>query len=743
MKILTIIFAMLVEITNAWSKSIMVMKHDETGPSRRNLLKSGVAFAVGATVPVANNAYSDGDISTVKMPSSDAVVSAAAASFATYVLSAGIGPTNIPEKEPNTPKEHDIATTESDTLGPYKNPELKYELNLRGSVDKIYEPENGGPKPFEFNREVVDIFDDMVSRSVPLYSEVIDLSLYWFERYYQPGTCVYDLGSSTGTTIDVLARFASVALLKDQPDQTCKFVGVDNSEAMVTACREKLAWTRGTTINVDVRCGDILNTDINNASVVIMNYTLQFVPVVRRQELLQKISSGLNLGGILILSEKVRAECAELQETCTWIYEDFKERRKYTRREIARKKEALMNVLIPFTEDELRDALSSAGFESVEIVAKWNNFSTFVARKKTPVRTDTSWGRKRRSQKKPVEKVSTPNLDALFDSCPVYLNDYLEPKVLSSFCVQRMQIFADKGFDSKSISNVGLQKFDSIAKMILDIPKMTSRKLVVDQRELTIGDPDELNEEQTAKFQECAQALKPWKKGPLNLFGTKIDTEWRSDYKWERLQPSLPDLKDAVVCDLGCGNGYFMYRMLEYSPKLVIGIDPNLHAWLEFNLFQRVSGVENVKFEYLKGDIMASLSGMFDVVFCLGVLYHTSDPVTMLRDIHKSMKSSSVLFVDCQGIPGDEAIALFPEKRYTNMRGVYYLPTLKTLKSWLTRSNFRNIEVVFDEELSTDEQRGTEWAQVKSLNEYLDPNDSTKTVEGYPRPRRFYVKCNK
>jgi len=122
------------------------------------------------------------------------------------------------------------------------------------------------------------------------------------------------------------------------------------------------------------------------------------------------------------------------------------------------------------------------------------------------------------------------------------------------------------------------------------------------------------------------------------IITTQIDTEWRSDSKWERLQRALPELEDMVVCDLGYGNGYFMYRMLEHSPKLVVGIDPNLHAWLEFCLFQRISGVENVKFEYLRGDVMASLPGMFDVVICPGAMYHTPDPIGMLKDIHKSVK---------------------------------------------------------------------------------------------------------
>lgn len=672
-----------------------------------------------------------------------AVPSAVIASLCTLFLSRSTNSSRRTSTHEEQTKQEQKSKEEEQQqhLGPERTPETQYQLNLRGKVDRIYE--HHGPKPFEFDSEVVSVFDDMVSRSVPLYCEVIDLAIYWFERYYQPGTKVYDLGCSTGTTLDVLAR-AAKSMMDRETFVSCEFVGIDNSEAMVVACREKLKWADEDDI-MDIRCGDILQAGISNASFVIMNYTLQFVPVVRRQELLHSISKGLNPGGILLLSEKVRTECSELQETCTWIYEDFKERRKYTKREIARKKEALMNVLIPFTEGELRDALSSAGFENVEIIAKWNNFTTFVARKQAPVISHAIHGGKKtkNSQKKVPVKTNTPHLDALFDMCPVYLDDYLEPKLLSNVCVQRMQYFADKGFQAGAMSNETLESFDDIARMIQELPKIKSKKFVVNQDVLTIGDPDELTKDQMQVFHKCINSLKPWKKGPLCLFGTMIDTEWRSDFKWERLQSCLPNLKDKVVCDLGCGNGYFMYRMLEYSPKLVIGVDPNLHAWLEFNLFQRMSGVENIKFEYMRGDVMGSLPGVFDVVFCLGVLYHTSDPITMLKDIHKSMKAKSTLIVDCQGIPGDEDIALFPKKRYTNMKGVYFLPTLNTLKNWLQRANFRSIEVIFNEELSTDEQRSTEWAPVRSLRESLDPNDDTKTIEGYPRARRFYVKCMK
>ena len=650
------------------------------------------------------------------------LVSAFAASLATYVLMNARRKVKIVMSQDEN--------IESTSLGPESKLETQYQLNLRGKVDRIYEYH--GPKPFEFNSEVVSVFDDMVSRSVPLYCEVIDLCIYWFQRYYQPGSRVYDLGCSTGTTLDILARAASS--FHKHPEKRCEFVGIDNSEAMVQACKEKLDWATKNHI-IDIRCGDILGSRIENASFVVMNYTLQFVPVVRRQELLSSISKGLLDGGILFLSEKVRTECSELQETCTWIYEDFKERRKYTKREIARKKEALMNVLIPFSEKELKDALHSSGFENVEITAKWNNFTTFVARKKAPVLLEAS---SKKKKEKYTQKISTPNIDKLFDACPVYLGDYLEPKLLSAVCLERIQAFRDKGV----VSNDTLKEYDGIAEMILALPQLSSKTMIFDQAEVILGHPDELNSQQMEIFHKCINSLKPWRKGPVKLFGVKIDSEWRSDLKWERIKKSIPNLKDKVICDLGCGNGYFMYRMLEFSPKLIVGIDPNFHAWLEFNLFQRISGIDNVKFEYLRGDILSNLPDMFDVIFCLGVLYHTPDPIGMLKDIHKSMTKHSTLIVDCQGIPGDEHIALFPKKRYTNMKGVYFLPTLITLQHWLQRANFKDFEVIFNEELSTEEQRTTEWAPVRSLKDSL-AEDERKTIEGYPRAHRFYVKVRK
>lgn len=330
------------------------------------------------------------------------VSSAAVASLATYMLTSRNRKDYSCSADSRRKEDHnskDEGNGILPPLGPGCSFETQFQLSLRGRVDRIYEQH--GPKPFEFNSEVVSVFDDMISRSVPLYCEVIDLAIYWFEKFYCPGTNVYDLGCSTGTTLDILARVSRALVSPDENDPICKFVGIDNSEAMVRACKEKLEWaTKDNLVSIDIRCGDILDAVIENTSFVIMNYTLQFVPVIHRQRLLQSLFDGLNDGGIFLLSEKVRAECLEIQETCTWIYEDFKERRKYSTREIARKKEALMNVLIPLTEGELKDALKRVGFETIEIIAKWNNFLTIVARKKSrSVKGETS------------KEPSTPHLD--------------------------------------------------------------------------------------------------------------------------------------------------------------------------------------------------------------------------------------------------------------------------------------------------------------------------------------------
>ena len=348
-----------------------------------------------------------------------------------------------------------------------------HNFTVQGNYDNIYE--ENGPRPFEFNSEVVDVFDDMISRSVPLYREVLDLAVYWVRHHYVTGTAIYDLGCSTGSLLHVLAKsFGDVQLDNSEnvSSSTCRMIGIDNSLPMVEACRKKLQWAQHKGHNIEILCSDILELKIENASFVLMNYTLQFIPVVRRQDLLCSIYNGLCDGGIIFLSEKVRMDCAERQEICTWIYENFKERKNYTKREIARKKEALTNVLVPYTEKELTSALGLAGFVDVEIISKWNNFTTFIAKKPSTV---FSAG-KDRKPKKNKKTMATPNLDNLFNSSPTYLSNYVDPKKLYDLCQSRIEAFLEKG----NLSFKVLQEYDEIAALIQKIPCMRSKRLKFD-----------------------------------------------------------------------------------------------------------------------------------------------------------------------------------------------------------------------------------------------------------------------
>ena len=227
------------------------------------------------------------------------------------------------------------------------------------------------PKPFEFNKEVAGVFDDMVQRSIPLYREVAHLAGQWALAFYQKGSRIYDIGCSTGTVISYIGEGIS---------SSADFVGIDLSAPMIERAKEKLAHFPSQH-RLKLICGDVMEQEFDNASVIIVNYTLQFLPVKSRALLIQRIFDGLRPGGILFMSEKVKCQNPEFQETSTVLYEEFKLRQGYTKSEIARKKEALENVLIPLTEADYHKAMASAGFTSQETIGKWYNFCSFVAQK--------------------------------------------------------------------------------------------------------------------------------------------------------------------------------------------------------------------------------------------------------------------------------------------------------------------------------------------------------------------------
>jgi tRNA (mo5U34)-methyltransferase len=257
-----------------------------------------------------------------------------------------------------------------------------------------------------------------------------------------------------------------------------------------------------------------------------------------------------------------------------------------------------------------------------------------------------------------------------------------------------------------------------------------------------IGGADELAEPDSSKVYKAMRDFMPWRKGPFEVFGTSIDAEWRSERKWNRVLPELPDLRDKTVADVGCNNGYYMFRMAQYNPKLVIGFEPYLQHYFTFKTLNAFAGVESLSVELLGVEHMALFRSCFDVVFLMGILYHRSSPVDVLREIRTAMNPDGVLIVESQGIPGDESQALFPEHRYAKVPGTYFVPTGACLANWLTRAGFTDVKIFFSHPMSSEEQRRTEWMVFESYEDFIDKSDPSLTVEGYPAPIRIFAKAN-
>ncbi|MBT3983382.1 MAG: tRNA 5-methoxyuridine(34)/uridine 5-oxyacetic acid(34) synthase CmoB [Bacteriovoracaceae bacterium] len=245
------------------------------------------------------------------------------------------------------------------------------------------------------------------------------------------------------------------------------------------------------------------------------------------------------------------------------------------------------------------------------------------------------------------------------------------------------------------------------------------------------------------KIKEVAEKLMPWRKGPFDFFGMEIDAEWRSDHKWDRLVPHLPSLFDKVILDIGCNNGYFMYRMLEHDPKLVLGIDPVIRTYIQFLFTHHFADDPRLKYELFGVDQVEAFSEYFDVIFSMGIIYHHKNPMKQLDDMRRALRPGGTLVLETIGIPGDESVALFPEGRYAQMRNVWFVPTFECLKSWLTRMKFVDIELISSVPTTTSEQRVTKWSGGVSLDDFLDQTDSTKTIEGHPAPQRICVKAKR
>lgn len=249
------------------------------------------------------------------------------------------------------------------------------------------------------------------------------------------------------------------------------------------------------------------------------------------------------------------------------------------------------------------------------------------------------------------------------------------------------------------------------------------------------------------KTHNLLKNLMPWRKGPFFIGDgadkqIHIDTEWRSDFKWERVAGHV-DLVGKRILDVGGGSGYHGFRMVGAGAKSVIVIDPSCLFYHQFMAIKHFMPDVPVHFIPVGLEALPKESTLFDVVFSMGVLYHRASPFEHLEQLKGQLKKGGTLVLETLIIDGDETTVLVPTDRYAQMNNVYFLPSVPALAVWLTKVGFVDVCCVDVDTTSTDEQRATDYMTYHSLADFLDKDDPSKTTEGYPRPQRAVMIAKK
>ncbi len=268
------------------------------------------------------------------------------------------------------------------------------------------------------------------------------------------------------------------------------------------------------------------------------------------------------------------------------------------------------------------------------------------------------------------------------------------------------------------------------------LPQTTLSNVDFSQPRVTLalpdGGPSNIDQQQ---LQNQLMAFKPWRKGPWHYLGIDIDTEWRSDWKWQRIQPHISNLQGRNILDIGTGNGYFLYQMLGAGANMAIGIDPTRIFLYQFHCAQRLLPPNGAHLLPLRSEHLPAFAA-FDTVFCLGVLYHRRSPIDHIQELMSYLRPGGELVLETLVVPGDEYTILVPEDRYAKMANVWFLPSPAALENLLRRAGFKDVRTVDVNKTSINEQQATKWMTFHSLEQFLDPNDPELTAEGYPAPRR-------
>lgn len=298
----------------------------------------------------------------------------------------------------------------------------------------------------------------------------------------------------------------------------------------------------------------------------------------------------------------------------------------------------------------------------------------------------------------------------------------------------------EKGLDRRRHGD--LPMWEKAVAKLPDLP--AEREVTLDADSVSVD--IDLDDSRRRQCESLLKKLMPWRKGPFSLGGIEIDTEWRSDWKWQRVAPHLSPLKGRKVLDVGGGSGYHAWRMAGAGADFALVIDPSPRFYWQFQALRHFIGdADGGRTHFLPVGIedMPEKLGFFDTVFSMGVLYHRPSPLEHIQQLKDALTPGGELVLETLVVEGDENTVMLPGDRYAAMPNVYFLPSSPALCQWLERCGLENVRVVDEAKTTLDEQRTTEWMIYQSLADFLDPQDNTRTREGYPAPRRAVVIARK
>lgn len=273
------------------------------------------------------------------------------------------------------------------------------------------------------------------------------------------------------------------------------------------------------------------------------------------------------------------------------------------------------------------------------------------------------------------------------------------------------------------------------------LPACADAHIVADSDAVRVA--GNLSDDNIRQLPELLRVFHPWRKGPFEYFGIPIDTEWRSCLKWDRLAADV-QFNGRRVLDVGSGNGYYGWRMLNAGASQVVGFDPFLLYVFQFELLRRYAGdaCRHCVLPLNDADLPERLH-WFDVSVSMGVLYHRTSPIDHLQSLWHSLKPGGTLVLETLVLEGDGMQVLVPEDRYAKMRNVWFIPTIPMLCLWMQRAGFRDIHVIDVSRTTVEEQRRTDWMTFESLADFLDPQDPSRTIEGHPAPVRAMLRARR